>query len=54
MGAETTIHVKVLRTREEWVDISAITRTEAMEKAMCLPGVVAVLETSYDRDYQGR
>lgn len=48
MGAETTIHVRVLKTHEEWVEVQAVTMEEAGDAAMRLPGVCRVLEIAYE------
>lgn len=47
MSAETTVFVRVLKTYEAWVAVSAVTLDEAREKAERLPGVVKVLECGY-------
>ena len=54
MGAETTYYAKVLRavTSEEWVQVSAVTGTEAGEKALLAPGVVRVDEVLHWSDYE--
>ena len=43
MGAEVQWTVRVLKYVEETVEISAVTETEAMERADKLPGVAIVL-----------
>ena len=48
MSANTTVYVKVLRTVEDVIEISAITRSEAEELAMREPGIVAVLASAYE------
>ena len=48
MGAETKIWVKVAKTCEEWIEVSAVTRVEAEQKARCYRGVVYVLESQYE------
>lgn len=48
MGAKVPVWCRVLVTQEKWVQVSAVTRIEAEHEAMDLPGVVAVLEASYD------
>jgi hypothetical protein len=49
MSANTTVYVKILRTVEDVIEVSAITRSEAEELAMREPGVVAVLASAYER-----
>lgn len=44
MGANVTYRVKVLKTTEEWVEVSAVVDSEAKEIAERLPGVIRVLE----------
>jgi hypothetical protein len=53
MGAETTVYVRVLKTHEEWIEVSAVTLTDAELKAWQEKGVTEVLETSYDRPSHG-
>jgi hypothetical protein len=43
MGAEVTWTVRVLITHEAVVEVSAVTETEALERAERLPGVVTAL-----------
>ena len=52
MGSETTIYVRVLRAHEEWFEVSAVTKLYAEMEARRLPGVIAVLEASYERPSQ--
>lgn len=47
MGAETRVYVRVLKTYDEWIEVSAVTLDEAKEIAEKLPGVARVMETSY-------
>ena len=49
MGAETTVYVKVRRFRDEWIEVSAVTRTHAEEIARTRDGVVEVVESTYDK-----
>jgi hypothetical protein len=49
MGAETTVYVRVLKTHEEWIEVSAVTLADAELKAWQQKGVAEVLETSYER-----
>jgi hypothetical protein len=51
MGAETKIHVLVVKEVTEWTTVQAVTLSEALEKANELPGVVRVLEAAYDPAY---
>ena len=48
MSARTTIYVRVLKTYDEWIEVQAVTLTEAREEAEKLPGVVHVMEVSYE------
>lgn len=48
MGAETTVYCRVLMTHEEWIEVPAVTLAEAFDKAKALPGVMYVMETSYE------
>lgn len=54
MGAETRYFVKVIRTHEETVEISALTRLDAEHEAMLLPGVVAVKEVTHWAEQEGK
>ena len=47
MGANTTVYVRVLVTKEDWIEVSAPHLDDAIEKAEKLPGVIRVLEASY-------
>jgi hypothetical protein len=47
MGAETTVYVRVLKTHEEWIEVSAVTLDEAKFEASKLPNVAAVLDAHY-------
>jgi hypothetical protein len=47
MGANSTIYVRVLVSKEEWIEVSALHLDDAMERANKLPGVVRALEASY-------
>lgn len=47
MSANTTVYVKILRTVEDVIEVSAITRSEAEDLAMREPGVIAVKASSY-------
>lgn len=48
MGAYTTIYVRALVTKEEWVAVSALDLKDAFEKVESYPYVVRVLEASYE------
>jgi hypothetical protein len=48
MGAETTIFVRVLKSHDEWIEVQAVTLDEATEKAEKIPGVIRVMEVSYE------
>jgi hypothetical protein len=50
MGANTTVYVRVLRTHEDCLEVSAVTLDEAEEIAQRSVGVVAVLGSTYERD----
>jgi hypothetical protein len=50
MGANTTVYVKILRTVEDVIELSALTRSEAEEIALRQPHVVAVLDSAYERE----
>jgi hypothetical protein len=49
VSANTTVYVRVLKTVEDVIEISALTRSEAESIAMKEPGVVAVVESAYGR-----
>jgi hypothetical protein len=51
MGAGTEIHILVVKEVTEWTTVSAVTLSEAIEKGEQLPGVVRVLEATYDPAY---
>ena len=48
MGAETRVFVKVLRLVEGYVEVSALTTQDGMDKAAKLPGVARVVEAQYE------
>jgi hypothetical protein len=48
MGANVPVYCRVLKTHEEWVEISAVTLDDAREEAEHIPGVIRVLETTYE------
>lgn len=48
MGAETTIYCRVLVTKEVWIEVQAVTLSEAMKKAEEKFGVIRCLEASYE------
>jgi len=47
MSANTTVYVKILRTVEDIIEVSALTRSEAEEIAMRESGVITVIESAY-------
>ena len=47
MGASTKILVKVLMTREETIEVYAVTRLDAEADARSMDGVIAVLGSAY-------
>ena len=49
MSANTTVYVKILRTVEDVIEVSALTRSDAEKLALREPGVVAVLVSAYER-----
>lgn len=52
MSANTTVYVKILRTiedlREDIIEVSAVTRSEAEEIAKRQPGVIQILGSAYE------
>lgn len=48
MGAETTVYCRVLVAHEEWRKVQAVTLSEAIIEATKLPGVIRVMEVSYE------
>lgn len=48
MGAETEVFVRVVKAHEEWVSVSAVTLADAIVQASLMPGVIKVLEASYE------
>lgn len=48
MGAETTVYCKVMKTTYEWIEVSAVTLDEAIEKAEAQKGVIKCVEASYE------
>lgn len=48
MGAEVPVWCRVLVTQEKWIQVSAVTRHEAEREALTWPGIIAVLEASYE------
>lgn len=54
MGANTTYYVKVLKTHEVWIEVSALHADEAKEEAMALPGVVTALEVEHWSIFEAR
>lgn len=48
MGAETLVYVRVLKTYDEWIEVSAMGLQDAMAQVAKMPGVVGVLEASYE------
>jgi hypothetical protein len=48
MGAEVPVFVKVLKPHVEWVEVSAVTLSEAMEKARSLPDITWVMGAQYN------
>jgi len=53
MGAETRVYCLVEFTDAKWVEVSAVTLDEAERKAEQLPGVVRVVESTYDAPQKG-
>lgn len=49
MGAKTLCYVRVLVTKSEWREVSALTLNDAMYEATLEPGVVAAVEASYEK-----
>lgn len=47
MGAETTIYCRVLVAQEVWIEVQAVTLSEAMKEAEKEFGVIRCLEASY-------
>lgn len=47
MSANTTVYVRVLKTHEEWIEVSAVTLEEAEREASKLPNVAYVLGAHY-------
>lgn len=54
MGAETTVFVKVRKTYTEWIEVSAVTQEQAESRALDYPGVITVIDSSYDPPKEGR
>lgn len=49
MGAETVVYVKVGKMAYEWIEVQAVTASEAALEALRMPGVAVVVATSYDK-----
>lgn len=49
MGAESRVWVYVIVGKGEWREVSAVTLAEAEEEAAKSPGVVAVIDSTYDK-----
>lgn len=47
MSASVPVRVKVIKETEQWVDVYAVTLTEAKEIARTDPGVVRVVSAVY-------
>ena len=47
MSADTDWYVKVIVTKEEWREVSAITKSEALDQAYKLKDVVSVIEIKH-------
>lgn len=50
MGASRPYFLKVLRTKEDIVEVSAVTPEEAKEGAMEIPEVICVIEWGYSEE----
>lgn len=48
MSATVPVYVTVLKTHREVIKISAITTDDAVDEARALPGVIDVVDASYD------
>ena len=48
MSATVPVYVTVLKTHTEVTRISAITKGDAVDEARALPGVVAVIDATYE------
>jgi hypothetical protein len=53
MGAETKIKVRVIRTHEDVIEVSAVTLAEAEAIAMREPDVAHVIEAFYPDEEGG-
>jgi hypothetical protein len=49
MGAATKVYVKVTKEIEEWMEVYAVTRTEAMDEVRNDINVVRVLDAQYEK-----
>ena len=50
VGANVRYFVKVLKTTEGWVEVSALTASDAKDEAEKLPGVIKALEARDDME----
>jgi hypothetical protein len=49
VSAETVVYVRVLKMHEEWVEVQAVTLSDAITQASLLPDVAKVMEATYAR-----
>jgi hypothetical protein len=49
VSAETGVYVRVLKMHEEWVEVQAVTLSDAITQASLLPDVAKVMEATYAR-----
>lgn len=49
MGADTTVYVKVVKECEAWVEVQAVTLTEAKQMAFNDKDVIRVVGARYDK-----
>ena len=49
MGADTTVYVKVTKEVEEWIEVQAVTCTEAKQIARDDIDVIRVISAQYDK-----
>jgi hypothetical protein len=51
MGAETTVYVKVVREYISWIEVDAVTLSEAKMKAIIEADVTRVIHAQYNEPY---
>lgn len=52
MGADTRYYVQVVKPTYEWVEINALTKFEAAEKASYLPDVISIKSVKHWSEFE--